>query len=160
MFRIFKKKERKPSVLYPILLRVGQAIDKTQRRCADYLAEKVKGWSRSRIKIALVIFCLIQGGTSTYILISVFRTSSTKINVEKVSIPSHVIQKDTSGRDEQEPVLSEKSYQRLKAFRNYMDSLQHDQAGRQIYDSILRVRPGLLDSVTQIESIYQQQIRR
>lgn len=160
MFRIFKKKEWKPSVLHPILLRVGQAIDKTQRRCADYLTEKVKSWSRSRIKIALVIFCLIQGGASSYILVSVFRPSRARINVEKVSIPSHIIQKDTSGRDEKEPVLSEKSYQRLKAFQSYMDSLQRDQAGRQIYDSILRVRPGLLDSITQIESIYQQQIRR
>jgi hypothetical protein len=39
----------------------------------------------------------------------------------------------------------------LLKFRSWLDSLQRDTAGRKIYDSILQRRPGLLDSLGQIE---------
>jgi hypothetical protein len=39
----------------------------------------------------------------------------------------------------------------IQKFRSWLDSLQADSAGRKIYDSIWRERPGLLDSLGQIE---------
>jgi hypothetical protein len=39
----------------------------------------------------------------------------------------------------------------VQKFRSWLDSLQKDTAGRKIYDSIRRERPGLLDSLRQIE---------
>jgi hypothetical protein len=39
----------------------------------------------------------------------------------------------------------------VQEFRSWLDSLQKDTAGRKIYDSIRRERPGLLDSLRQIE---------
>lgn len=39
-------------------------------------------------------------------------------------------------------------------FRSWLDSLQRDSAGQKIYDSIRRERPGLLDTVAQIDNRY------
>ncbi len=161
MFGIFKKRKKSGhSLLYPIRSKIGQLIEGKQRRWAEYLGEKANGWSRKKLKLALLAFCLIQGGASTYILLGVFSTPSFKNNVEQISIPAHVIQRDTLYPDQQEVIISKREYQRFKGFREYMDSLQHDPQGRNMYDSILHSRPGLLDSLSLLESIYQQQIRR
>ncbi len=37
-----------------------------------------------------------------------------------------------------------------------MDSLSADPSGKRIYDSIQQYRPGLMDSIRQIEDYYQQ----
>jgi hypothetical protein len=42
----------------------------------------------------------------------------------------------------------------IQRFRSWLDSLQADTVGRRIYDSILRQRPGLLDSLRQFEKSY------
>lgn len=161
MLGMFKRRKlRKLSLLYPVWLKVGQLLDRKQRRWAEYLGEKVKGWSRTRLKVALAVFCLIQGGACTYILLGLFRNPSSKNRVEQISIPAHVIQRDTLYSDQQEVKISNREYQRFKEFRVYMDSLQHDSKGKYIYDSILHNRPGLLDSVALLESIYQQQIKK
>lgn len=39
----------------------------------------------------------------------------------------------------------------IQKFRSWLDSLQADSAGRKIYDSIRNERPGLFDSLGQIE---------
>ena len=39
-------------------------------------------------------------------------------------------------------------------FRSWLDSLQRDSTGQKIYDSIRRERPGLLDSLAQIDNRY------
>jgi hypothetical protein len=39
----------------------------------------------------------------------------------------------------------------IQKFRSWLDSLKADSAGRKVYDSIWRERPGLLDSLWQIE---------
>ncbi len=42
----------------------------------------------------------------------------------------------------------------IKKFRHYLDSLGSTENGRLIRDSLLRKRPGLLDSIRQIEKVY------
>lgn len=161
MFGIFnKRRKRRHSLLSPITSKISQLIEQKQRRWAEYLEEKTNGWSRKKLKLVLLVFCVIQGGACTYILLDVFSTPSFKNNVEQISIPAHVIQRDTLFPDQQEVIISQKEYQRFKGFKAYMDSLQHDPQGKHIYDSIQRNRPGLLDSLSLLESIYQQQIRR
>lgn len=161
MFGIFKKRRReKPSLLSPIWSKVGQILDKLHTRWAEYLGERVKGWSRNKLKVALAVFCLIQGGACIYTLLGVFHKSVPDTTVKQISIPSHVIQRDTLNTDMQEAVISKMEFQRFKAFRLYMDSLQRDPNGQLVYDSIIKARPGLLDSVSMLESIYQQQLRR
>jgi hypothetical protein len=51
-------------------------------------------------------------------------------------------------------VNSEKELLAIRAFEHWMDSLSKDGAGRRTYDSIIRQRPGLMDSARQAEAFY------
>ena len=42
----------------------------------------------------------------------------------------------------------------IRAFEHWMDSLRTDSVGRRTYDSVCRLRPGLLDSARQADAYY------
>lgn len=47
--------------------------------------------------------------------------------------------------------------QQLSAFRQYMTELEKSEAGRKTRDSLLRARPGLMDSIAIAETLYTNQ---
>lgn len=47
-----------------------------------------------------------------------------------------------------------KGWLMMRAFEDRMDSLRKDSVGARVYDSIVRVRPGLMDSVRGAEEYY------
>lgn len=47
--------------------------------------------------------------------------------------------------------------QQLSAFRRYMAELEKTEAGRKTRDSLLRARPGLIDSIAVVETLYTNQ---
>lgn len=55
--------------------------------------------------------------------------------------------------------ISEKEYQKLGRFRTYMDSLSASATGKATYDSIIRLHPGLLDSLRAVEQYYKSQFK-
>jgi hypothetical protein len=52
------------------------------------------------------------------------------------------------------PALPDKLQGRIQRFRHYIDSLSASANGRKLRDSLFKKRPGLLDSLRQIENIY------
>ncbi len=160
MFGIFKRKKRSTSPIYPAWQKAGDAIEKKQKQWAEYLGQGSRAWPRIYIKMVLVVFCLLYGGISIYLMLDVFREPSAKIGIDKISVPAHVIHPDTILLNQQLPLIAENEYQHIKAFRLYMDSLKHSSIGKLIYDSILHTRPGLLDSISLAESLYQQQTKK
>lgn len=62
-----------------------------------------------------------------------------------------------------DPARSEKNVrdtllqQQLSAFRQYMAELEKSEAGRKTRDSLLRARPGLMDSIAIAETLYTNQ---
>lgn len=150
--RLFKKRER-PSPLYPFLQRLGACIERCQRNCADRLNSRTAGWSRLRMKWLLFIFCFAFGSASLYTGIRAISYPSGKLHIDKVAVPSHVLQPEDAGTVPA-AVLSDTERQRFQAFSCYLDSLAQDSEGKRIFDSIRRERPGLLDSLRWVESIY------
>lgn len=157
IFKIFKRRREKTSHVFTAWQKFGEFVEKRQRKWSVYLGQKVKSWPLLYVRIAFVSFCLLYGGCSIYLLFTAFWKQSATMKVDKISIPSHVIQPNPKELNQELPMISESEYQRIKSFRTYMDSLKHDQRGRLVYDSIVQARPGLLDSVSVAESIYKQQ---
>ena len=104
------------------------------------------------LKTILVLFCIVCGGYSMYIVYSSFiGNKSEALQVTPVKSPKHFYR----GGDEiinGQVMVDEKTYQQIAGFKYYMDSLQQNQRKR--YDSILQARPGLMDSVQMLEQIY------
>ncbi|RYE52966.1 MAG: hypothetical protein EOP48_15360 [Sphingobacteriales bacterium] len=140
--------------------RLGKGIVKLQTAFAVSLNTATAKLSVRKLKMALLLFCLVSGGVSLYLATSGVLGKSTKkapITIDQASVPKHFDKSGDEIRDVQNSIDDE-LYGQVKAFRAYMDSLQIN--NKVTYDSILLLRPGLLDSITLVEQIYlSQQIK-
>lgn len=157
IFKIFRRKRGNASTVNTAWQKLEDVVEKKQRKWSVYLGEKVKSWPLLYVRITFASFCLLYGGCNVYLLFTAFWKQPATMRVDKISTPSHVIQPGKTELNQQLPIVSESEYHRIKSFMAYMDSLKHDPGGRLVYDSIVQARPGLLDSVSVVESIYKQQ---
>jgi len=98
-------------------------------------------------KALLIGFCLVAVAYSTMLLAFSFKRGLRM--PEKISGPVAII-KPLSGQPNGMPAF----IRRIERFKRYLDSLGTSSGGRRIRDSILQKRPGLLDSIHKIETIY------
>jgi len=157
---LFSKRKNKVST--------GGASDKVAGKIAGFGLAMQKGFAKTmnklfekmnhkRLKIWLIVFCVTCGGYSIYLLANAIVSPSTtqhSIKIDPVKVPKHF---DDTGDELLTPdnSVDEQTFQNIQAFKKYMDSLK--QAGSKEYDSILTVRPFLMDTVLMLEQIYYSQ---
>ena len=130
---------------------------KVQQLFAEKMNRVFMNTDFKRLKIILIIFCICAGGYSIYLIANSVISPDKKQNsfeVQQMDVPKHF---DKAGDENliPEAYVDEETWQQIKQFRNYMDSLK--QKRRNEYDSILQARPGLMDSVQMLEQIYLSQ---
>jgi hypothetical protein len=157
MFKLFKKRSEKPSIVHSVLDKMTRASESRQRKAADYLNEKISVLSIRQLKIGFVIFSLLFAAGCCYVIWDAFSTPALSIHIDPITIPKH-----TSPRDSQQPVeklLSEQEFNEIESFEKWLDSLQATPSGKLIYDSIAHDRPGLLDSLAFIQQLFHKQFK-
>ena len=130
---------------------------KLQQLFAEKMNRVFMNTDFKRLKIILIIFCICAGGYSIYLIANSVISPDRKQNsfeVQQMDVPKHF---NKTGDENliPEAYVDEETWQQIKQFRNYMDSLK--QKRRNEYDSILQARPGLMDSVQMLEQIYLSQ---
>jgi hypothetical protein len=158
MFGLFKRKRKeKSSVVYGLMNKVGAFVERKQRRAADYLNRKVAGCSRKQLKAGLIFFCLSFGSTAVYVVYNSFSGGATTVRVESIHVPESAVLPKRN--DSIVTLAAPKAIVKIRAFRRYLDSLQQTREGKFIYDSIVRLRPGLSDSLDMTLELYEEQIK-
>jgi hypothetical protein len=119
------------------------------------MSRLVANISAGRLKILLLLFCVSVGGYSVYLIgDAIFSTPvNSTIKVEQIKVPKHAAK---SG-DEQllsNQLVDDPTYRQIVDFKKYMDSLKVK--GNPIYDSVIRARPGLMDTVQILINAYEQ----
>lgn len=138
---------------------------KQNNRWADKAAEKIAGagihlqskfastmnqqfglLSPGRLKIYLIFFCIGWGGLSIYFISAAVLGNDRAQPVYKVDAIKrpHVI--EPTAKEMLVPMVNEATYEQIQAFKH-----------SDLYDSTLRSRPGLADSILLLEQIYQSQ---
>jgi len=120
---------------------------------ADFMSSKTKTLSTKAKWFWLAVYCVVFGGFSIYAFMGTFGGNKV-LEPSPVSFPKHY---DQTGIEIKEPHVSEKDIKRINRFKQHMDSLRRSQEGKIVYDSILKTRPGLMDSIKAIEQIYYSQ---
>ena len=149
-----KSKKDIPATSNKIASRIAGGINRMQRWFGETLNKKTNKFTRrGKIELMLVI-CLFFGGGSLYVLVDGLsdRAAVQNSKPNAIQAPAH-IDKTGDARDA-ESVLTERELTRIKSIRNYLDSLQTSIEGKKIVDSIVRVRPGFLDSLREVERLY------
>lgn len=156
-----KQKEKetvdKVTVSDKVAGKIAAAGIKLQQLFAEKMSRLFMKTDFKRLKIILILFCICAGGYSIYLIAKSVISPDRKQNsfeVQQMDVPKHF---DKTGDENliPEAYVDEETYQQVKQFRNYMDSLK--QKRRNEYDSILQARPGLMDSVQMLEQIYLSQ---
>ncbi|MBS0027069.1 hypothetical protein [Chitinophaga hostae] len=148
MWRIFRRSTRRISVVDAIFECSAGKVEKMQRKYADFLNGKVKSWSPFKIKVVLIVFVLCYISVTAIVLIHAGGSADT-VDAHSIYQPTHVIPRIVLESDVKPIFLTD----RIKQFRHYLDSLNADKIGRSMYDSIVTARPGLIDSLAQLEKL-------
>lgn len=128
-----------------------------QKQFANTMNKAFEQMNHKRLKVWLIIFCVTCGGFSVYLLTNAIigpATNQQSIKIDPVNVPKHY---DNTAEEIRitDNVVDEETFSKIQAFKKYMDSLR--QAGSKEYDSILAVRPFLMDTVLMLEQIYYSQ---
>lgn len=126
-----------------------------QTHWVKWMEKRTESFSKSNWTLFLMLFVMVTGGYSTYLLGSIFTAKAGKaFTITPISKPGHLT--ETGDVKAEALSVSETEYRRIHNFRLYMDSLARSPSGKATYESITDDRPGLMDSVRYIEKYYQQ----
>ena len=129
--------------------KIAGAGIKLQTKFANTMNKLVSNIPGKRMKIILVVFCLLSGGFSIYLATNAIFGKEKKqpvLEVKPINVPRHY---DRTGGEINEPdnYISEDQYREIQEYKRYMDSLGQP------------IRPSLLDSIQILEQIYHSQIK-
>lgn len=157
-FRRQKVRESRAVVSDKVAGRMVQAIQWLQNGFVGMMNRCISGLSIRSLRVVVVVFCVLGGGASLYILgRAVFgKVEKPLMQIEPIKTPEHV---NRAGDEATigDAAVDQATYQQIVRFRKYLDSLKDVRSGKPVYDSILFYRPGLLDSMRILEEIYLSQ---
>jgi hypothetical protein len=148
------KKKQVKSTSEKAANKIAGGLLKMQLAFSRTMNKRFDGMSAKRSKAVLILFCVLWGSASLYfIVLGVLSKPSQTISIEQANTPAYF---NKMGNIEDDVVtVDETTWNNIQTFKKYMDSLKFYQPAS--YDSILSSRPGLLDSIEMIESIYYSQ---
>ena len=161
---LFRKRNRKANE-HPLKDKAARGIAKfllrMQTKFSEFMNANTKNIPVKGLKIFLIAFCLFGGGFSIYLIAeAIFKEDRQQplIKIDKVNVPKYY---DQSGSDElqTEQYVDEETFRGIQSFERYMDNLKQTESGRKLHDSILIIRPGLMDSIRVLKEIYNSQIK-
>lgn len=144
---LFNKK-RSNAVMITAWQKISKAINRKAHAWADYLNIKATKWSARKLKTMLVVLGGLWMAGSAFVVWHAMQSKGKAYAVTSVSIPRHVEQQKMPAND----TAIVGAVNRIEHFKHWLDSLQ--QRGSPVYDSIVRARPGLIDSISFIEQYY------
>lgn len=137
--------------------RIVSVCIRFQEKWAALMQHYTERLSRNGKLTMFLLFCIIGGSLSLYLIASsIMRGSASSFTI------THFKATPFAGKSGDENtkasvIVTKAEYEKIQRFRLYMDSLARSPSRKKVYDSILKHRPGLMDSVLFIESIYQSQ---
>lgn len=150
----FKKSKRNGQAASGWYGHLAERCNFLGHRVSDYLQRRTRNLSPSRLRLFLLLFVLIASMACAWMVIDGLRHPSGMLHIKPISRPSK-LSSSGNGSHLYDSLLGA-SLNRMQKFMLRMDSLKSDPEGRTIYDSIRRTRPGLFDSIEEVEHLYRQ----
>lgn len=90
MFKVFKRRRDKPSLMYGLFQKVGAWCEVKQRLLCDKLSQKVQRFNVKQLKIGLMLFCVGYVTCLGLVLVQAFRDFNPVIKVQSIRLPVQV----------------------------------------------------------------------
>lgn len=116
---------------------------------------------RARLILIAALFVIFSAGYSGYLVfINIYRINDVGFTTDHIARPNIT---PIAGFEPSVPtktVIADNGASSIARYRRYMDSLARSPAGKHIYDSIMRHRPGLYDSIKALEAQYKSKTKK
>jgi hypothetical protein len=124
---------------------------RTKIRWAEWMSRHSLRLGRRGLLIALGVFTTVFAAGCVLLIFS----GGMPVSTNPAITPDQIISIRAPGPPNRPEALPDTVLQQqLAAFRRYMDNLESTESGRKIRDSLLKTRPGLMDSIAIAESLY------
>jgi hypothetical protein len=154
-----KKKQEvdKASVADRAAAGIARMIVKTQMAFARLMGRRTAHFQRRSKVVFLIIVCFAFGGLSLRAIVTAFNADvGDNLRPDEVRVPKYY-NKTGEENGGSKRLVNPQTIEKIKSFRRYTDSLRRSPDGRMLYDSMLRTRPGLMDSVALLEELFHAQ---
>ena len=123
------------------------------RRAAIILQQVAERLSGRTKRFGLILFCLVGIGFSTAIIAYSTTGSSAFLPLHRTSFPVFIPPPQHSERIT-DSLITAAQYWRIRRVKDFLAKQKGLRSGQSFYDSLLRGRPHLLDSLRIIDSLY------
>ena len=133
--------------------KVSEKVHEAKRLLADFLNARVNGLSASHRRITLLMFGLLMGAICLAQVLQSLRTDETinSISIHKIALPKGI----QTTTEEMRHKMEIEQLNRVTQLKRLLDSLSTSEEGSKIFDSLIHMRPGLMDSVNLFIQNYQ-----
>lgn len=129
-------------------------IELVHSASAAFLQRKFNLLSAGSKRFVFFLFLFISSSACIFLLATSFSNPHTNtVIIKPIAFPKHIILDGRPGHSTA-ALLKPAELGKINGFRNYMDSLRKTASGKAIADSILKARPGLMDSISALEQLY------
>lgn len=147
-----KKEKRKKVPRYSGELgeKIRRIAERRARSAALWLNKKTATLSPKQLRMILAVWGICWGAACVSVAAHSFWGAGPRLRIQSITTPGplHPAARAGPSRDARLPVVRE----RITRFQEYLDSLRSHDPTR--YEQILASRPGLLDSLHQVETEY------
>ncbi|WP_214226620.1 hypothetical protein [Pedobacter sp. B4-66] len=144
-----KTQSERDNVRNGLAERIALIILKVQGKWAIGMRNITSGLSTRSMKVYVILITLTMTGYAGLLVYSALNEADSPL-LRIGSIHKPLIQ---TYKTEDENIKDTLMLLRLRKFHTYLDSLGMSASGRKTRDSLLKQRPGLLDSLNQLEAL-------
>ena len=132
---LIKRRKSKENLLKDkVATKIVNLLLKVQVKFSKVMSSFIKKFSVKKLKVLLVVFCLLGGGSSIYLIAEAFiKGEHSALKIEKIKFPEFY---DQDSDLQTGKTIDPKSYEALQSFRKYIDSVQKVR----LRDSILKIK--------------------
>lgn len=152
-----QNQDRHDSKQQQIAERIISRCQAIQYKASKFLQAKFERLAARSKRLTVIAFCIVGFSLSIYLIIRSFSKQAYKpISITAIRLPKQAVANRQQPHHHVNEITREE-FKKIRTFRLYLDNLDHSQQGKRIRDSIILYRPGLIDSLTIVESMYQLQ---
>jgi len=135
---------------------IAGALLGSQRRISSRVNTQLARLEKRGKMLFMAGVVTLLGGFSLFTIVFSFNDEEPRLAKPwRVVVPKYIEERFTPLL----PTIHAKDMEQIVLFKNYLDSLRRDSHGRYFYDSLRRHRPGLLDSLTLMQSYYHSNVK-
>ncbi len=150
MFLLSKHKKDKQAESEDFVKNLFAKINLRLQVFAEYLKLKANKFTNQRKRVILVVFIISSATESAYVI------ASSLFKPDKIPITIVPIRKPKTGEESRRSkfTITPKEYKKITDYKRYLDSVNTAVVGKDVPDSRVLRRQGLIDTLRLLETIF------